>query len=69
MNQEDVVNEHGIELAIGEIALIISQKIDEFKITRDKKIEQELSELIDDRNKIYNNDKETIKKYLNMRRK
>ncbi len=69
MNKEDIINEHGIELVIEQLALLISEKMDEFKKTRDKNVERELSILLVDRDKVYNNDKETIEKYLNMGRK
>ena len=64
MNNEDVIKEHGIELARDQIAILISRKLDEYKETRNKDIQKELSSLLEDREKIYNNDKETIKKYL-----
>ena len=61
---DDIINEHGIELARDKIAVLISDKLDEYKKTRNKDIQKELSGLLEDRDKIYNNDKETIKKYL-----
>ena len=61
---DDIINEHGIELARDKIAVLISDKLDEYKKTRNKDIQRELSGLLEDRDKIYNNDKETIKKYL-----
>ena len=64
MDVNDVIKEHGIELAIERITELISKKIDEYQKTREKEVQNELSVLLEDRNKIYNNDRETINKYL-----
>lgn len=62
MNDE-LVLEYGIELAIEKIAPMISEKIKEYKKTRKESTNYELAELLKDREKIYSNDMETIKKY------
>jgi hypothetical protein len=64
MEQEKLIEEYGLELAIEKVAQMISEKIDMYKETNDEEKMKELTELILDREKIYKNDKETIKKYL-----
>lgn len=64
MEQEKLIEEYGLELAIEKIAQMITEKIDMYKETNEKEKMKELTELILDREKIYKNDKETIKKYL-----
>jgi len=68
MSEDDIINEYGIDFAIESITCLISQKMDEYKNTRDQKIQEELSNLIEERNKIYNNDEEIIRKYLKLGR-
>lgn len=64
MEQEKLIEEYGLELAIEKVAQMITEKIDMYKETNEKEKMKELTELILDREKIYKNDKETIKKYL-----
>lgn len=64
MEQEKLIEEYGFELAIEKVAQMITEKIDMYKETNDEEKMKELTELILDREKIYKNDKETIKKYL-----
>ncbi len=64
MEQEKLIEEYGLELAIEKVAQMITEKIDMYKETNDEEKMKELTELILDREKIYKNDKETIKKYL-----
>lgn len=64
MEREKLIEEYGLELAIEKIAQMITEKIDMYKETNEEEKMKELTELILDREKIYKNDKETIKKYL-----
>lgn len=64
MEQEKLIEEYGLELAIEKVAQMITEKIDMYKETNDEEKMKELTKLILDREKIYKNDKETIKKYL-----
>mgnify|MGYP004728547855 FL=1 len=64
MEQEKLIEEYGLELAIEKVAQMITEKIDMYKETNDEEKMKDLTELILDREKIYKNDKETIKKYL-----
>ncbi|HJJ05731.1 MAG TPA: hypothetical protein OIM45_07860 [Clostridiaceae bacterium] len=64
MEREKLIEEFGLELAIEKVAQMITEKIDMYKETNEKEKMKELTELILDREKIYKNDKETIKKYL-----
>lgn len=64
MGEDEILEQFGIEFAIENIASLISKKIDEYKINKNEKIEFELSELLKDKEKIYQNDKDVIKKYF-----
>ena len=63
MNKE-IIEKCGMELATEEVILLISKKIDEYEKKKDKNIIKEVANLLNDREKIYNNDNETIKKYI-----
>lgn len=63
---DKVINECGIEVGIDRITPIIAEKIRAYKNNRDEKTAQELTELLKDRENIYNFDKETIKKYIKL---
>ena len=64
MDLEEIVKEHGIELAIEKISPKIAEKIKIYSETKDKNIQKELAQLLEDREKIYSNNKEIIQKYL-----
>ena len=64
MDLEEIVKEHGIELAIEKITPKVAQKIKEYRDTKDKEVQKQLIQLLEDREKIYCNDEEIIKKYL-----
>ncbi len=64
MKKEDVLKEYGIEFAIETITPLIKQKMEEYKETRDSKIVRELADLLKDRDEIYNNNTDVIKKYV-----
>lgn len=69
MDQNKLIEESAIKISIQKIALKINDKMQQYKKTKDKKIESELVELFKDRDLAYSNDKETIKKYLKSRSK
>ena len=62
--KEEFVNEFGIELAIQMIAPMITEKIMEYNKKTTKELKKEIIQLISDRDAIYSNDKEIIKKYI-----
>ena len=64
--EDELLKEHGIDLAIELITIKISKKMDEYKQNKDKEIEKELATLLNDKEKIYLGDMETIKKYVKM---
>lgn len=64
MDENQIIEEFGIEFAIETIAEQISKEIDKYKEAKDEESARKLAELIEDRKKIYENDKETIKKYV-----
>ena len=63
MNKE-IIEKCGMEIATEQVILLISKKIDEYEIKKDKNIIKEVAKLLNDREKIYNNDIETINKYM-----
>ena len=63
---DKVINECGIEVGIDNIIQEISKKTKEYKLNKNQETLKELQQLLQDREKIYNFDKETIKKYLNI---
>ena len=62
--EEEVINEFGIEFAIQRIAPKITEKLIEYNNKPTKKLKEEVIQLISDRDAIYSNDKEVIKKYI-----
>ena len=64
--EEELLKEHGIDLAIEIVTIKISKKMDQYKQNKDKEIEKELATLLNDKDKIYLGDIETIKKYVKM---
>ena len=64
--EEELLKEHGIDLAIEIVTTKISKKMDQYKQNKDKEIEKELAMLLKDKDKIYLGDMETIKKYVKM---
>ena len=66
MNDE-ILKKCGMEIAIEKIAPMIAEKIKEYKNNRDEKVNLELTKLLKDRKKIYDNDLETIKKYCEVK--
>mgnify|MGYP005771402125 CR=1 FL=1 len=64
MNIEDISKEFEIEFAIEKLAREMRKKLDQYRETKDKEIQKEIMKLLEDREKIYSNDNEVIKKYL-----
>ncbi len=64
MNFEKNIDDYGIELAIQKITPKITEKIKIYIKTKDKNVQKELAQLLVDRDNIYRNNKDTIKKYL-----
>lgn len=64
MNREEMIQENAIDITIQKIALKINEKMKEYEETKDNIIKLEIIELIKDRDLVYSNDKNTIKKYL-----
>lgn len=64
MDEEKIIDEFGIDLAIETIAPIITQEIEKYKKVKDEKTAKKLAELLEDRKKVYANDKDTIRKYV-----
>lgn len=64
MNIEDINKEFEIEFAIEKLAQEMRRKLDQYRETKDKEIQKEIMKLLEDREKIYSNDNEVIKKYL-----
>ena len=62
--KEDIINEFGIEFAIQKIAPQISKKLMEYNKKPTKELKKEIIQLISDRDAIYSNDKEVIRKYV-----
>lgn len=62
--KEKIINEFGIEFAIQKIAPMITEKLIEYKKKPTKNLKEQLIQLISDRDAIYSNDKEVIKKYI-----
>lgn len=64
MELEELIKEFGIDIAIEKITPIISEKIEEYTKTKDENVKKELAELLEDRDNIYNEDEEVIRKYV-----
>lgn len=64
MNIEEIGKEFEIEFAIEKLAQEMRKKLDEYAKTKDKESQKEIMMLLEDREKIYSNDNEVIKKYL-----
>ena len=62
--KDDIINEYGIEFAIQKIAPQITEKLTEYNQKPTKDLKAEIIQLISDRDAIYSNDKEIIRKYI-----
>lgn len=62
--EEDIMNQFGIEFAIQKIAPKITEKLMEYNKKPTKKLKEEIIQLVSDREAIYSNDKEVIRKYI-----
>lgn len=66
INIDKIINECGIEIGIDNVIQEISNKIYDYKSNRNENTLKEIQQLLQDRDKIYNFDKETTRKYLNI---
>ena len=64
MEEDKIIDEFGIEFAIENISAQISKTIDEYVKNKTKETEKKLLTLLQEKEKIYTNDRETIKKYI-----
>ena len=62
--KEVITNEFGIEFAIQKISPKITEKLIEYNKRPTEELKKEIIQLISDRDAIYSNDKEIIKKYI-----
>ena len=62
--QKDIINEFGMKFAIQKIAPQIAEKLMEYNKKPTKDLKTEIVQLISDRDAIYSNDKEVIRKYI-----
>lgn len=63
MDKEEMIKEYGIEIAIEKIAQMITEVTEQYKKTREENLKEQLLNLIKDRDKVYNNDTDIIRKY------
>lgn len=63
MDKEEMIKEYGIEIAIEKIAQMITEVTEQYKKTREENLKEQLLNLIKDRDRVYNNDKDIIRKY------
>ena len=64
INKNYDINDIKVKLSIENLAQKITKKIEEYKINKDKNVQIELEELLNDRKKIYELDQDTINKYM-----
>lgn len=63
MDKEEMIKEYGIEIAIEKISQMLVEVTEKYKKTREENLKEQLLNLIKDRDKVYNNDKDIIRKY------
>ena len=63
LNKEDLVKEFSMELAIENLMYELSDKINFCDEIKNNNFKSEIMQLINDREEIYNGNKEIIKKY------
>lgn len=63
LNKEDLVKEFSMELAIENLMYELSDKINSCDEIKNNNFKSEIMQLINDREEIYNGNKEIIKKY------
>jgi len=68
LKEKNIFKEYKMEVAIDNVIEQIAQEINKYIRTKDKNSIKELAVLIRDRDRIYNNNEETINKYVKMRR-
>ena len=69
MEKDKLLEDAAIDICIQKIALEINEKMTEYEKSKNSEVKLKMIELIKDRDLIYSNDKETIKKYLGNRSK
>ena len=63
LNKEDLIEEFSMELAIENLMYELSDKINSSDEIKNNNFKSEIMQLINDREEIYNGNKEIIKKY------
>lgn len=63
MDNNELVKEFGIEIAIEKIAQKITELTEQYKVNKNKDLKNQIVDLMKDRDKIYQNDKDVIMKY------
>ena len=63
MDNEKLIKEFGIEIAIEKIAQKITELTEQYKENKNKDLKKQILDLMKDRDKIYQNDKDVIMKY------
>ena len=66
MDINKTINEYGIDLGIDMIIQKISEKTNEYRLNPNENTAKEIEQLLIDRNKIYDFDKQTIMKYMKL---
>ena len=64
MEKDKLLEDAAIDICIQKIVLEINENMIKYEKNKDNEIKLKIIELIKDRDLIYSNDKETIKKYL-----
>lgn len=63
MDNNELVKEFGIEIAIEKIAQKITELTEQYKVNKNKDLKNQIVDLMKDRDKVYQNDKNVIMKY------
>lgn len=63
MDNNELVKEFGIEIAIEKIAQKITELTEQYKVNKNKDLKNQIVDLMKDRDKVYQNDKDVIMKY------
>ena len=69
MEKDKLLEDAAIDICIQKIVFEINEKMIEYEKNKNNEIKSKIIELIKDRDLIYSNDKETIKKYLGNEKK
>lgn len=63
MDNNELIKEFGIEIAIEKIAQKITELTEQYKVNKNKDLKNQIVDLMKDRDKVYQNDKDVIMKY------